>query len=174
MAAGRYSVQEPDGNLVIGTRTTIFRMTTSGSLTTLRTLNSWEGIQIHSGLRSPDGRIYTLALIGGVTDRGTLLSLTPAGAVAGLNPFVVDDAPNTASGSLIAGEDGSLYGVSCRGGLLNAGTIFRFTPAGVMTTLHSFLLADGSCPLSMLRGVDGNFYGVTLRGGIADVGTIFV
>ena len=56
------------------------------------------------------------------------------------------------------------------------GTIFRITPAGVLTTLYKFLggNADGSRPQgNLLQGFDGNFYGTTAAGGPDDRGTVF-
>ena len=58
-------------------------------------------------------------------------------------------------------------------GLTN-GTIFKMTPAGVITTLHSFTGSDGSNPIgALVRGTDGNFYGTTQIGGTSNNGTVF-
>ena len=40
--------------------------------------------------------------------------------------------------ALIEGTDGNLYGTTAAGGARNAGTVFRMTLGGGMTTLHSF------------------------------------
>ena len=48
------------------------------------------------------------------------------------------------------------------------GTVFKITPAGTETVLHSFGATgtDGQSPSgSLLLGSDGNFYGVTPNGG---------
>jgi uncharacterized repeat protein (TIGR03803 family) len=77
---------------------------------------------------------------------------------------------------LIQASDGNFYGTTQYGGDLNActlsgtavgcGTAFRLTPAGVLTTLHSFNGADGSNPYSnLIQGSDGNFYGTAIFGG---------
>ena len=57
--------------------------------------------------------------------------------------------------------DGNLYGVTSLYGAGNLGTIFKVTPAGTFTLLHSFTnLEVVDNPISSLvRGPDGNFYG---------------
>ena len=54
-------------------------------------------------------------------------------------------------------------------------TVFRMTPAGVLTNLYSFGGgADGSYPAAaLLLGSDGNFYGTTAYGGAYGDGTVF-
>ena len=49
------------------------------------------------------------------------------------------------------------------------GTIFKMTPAGAITTLHSFGDGEeGSVPYgSLMQGSDGRFYGDTSMGGSA-------
>lgn len=66
--------------------------------------------------------------------------------------------------SLVEGADGNFYGTTPSGGPLNNGTIFKITPAGVLTTLYAFSGgSDGSAPLaSLVLGSDGNFYGTAL------------
>ena len=53
-------------------------------------------------------------------------------------------------------------------------TVFRITPGGVLTTLHSFQGSDGGLPVAALvQGTDGKFYGTTSEGGTYGLGTIF-
>ena len=88
------------------------------------------------------------------------------------------DAPEY--GSLVQGSDGNFYGTTFNGGpagLLGNGTIFKVTPAGVMTTLYDVVPLHGfdtSNPnSSMIQASDGNFYGTTSQGGLWNTGTIF-
>jgi len=93
---------------------------------------------------------------------------------------------------LIEGSDGNFYGTTYWGGTglttygTPRGTVFKLTPAGALTVLHSFCsqanCTDGSWPLSgLVQGSDGNFYGTTGSGGAnpscgvndPDCGTIF-
>jgi len=88
---------------------------------------------------------------------------------------------------LVLGKDGNLYGTAMRGGEFNRGALFKLTPTGVPSVLHSFqgVAADSAefpnGPL--VQASDGNFYGTTLYGGFpqpvsvgfceAGCGTIF-
>src|SRR5258708_32633905 len=75
---------------------------------------------------------------------------------------------------LIQGQDGQLYGSSAFGGTNGLGAIFKITPAGHATLLHSFNGTDGENPYAGLTlGVDGNFYGTALIGGTAGAGGLF-
>jgi len=79
------------------------------------------------------------------------------------------------SGVVAQGRDGNLYSTAIGGGAYTYyGAVFKITPAGTLTILHSFDSAHGSYPYGGLTlATDGNFYGTTLQGGSSDVGTIF-
>jgi uncharacterized repeat protein (TIGR03803 family) len=84
---------------------------------------------------------------------------------------------------LVQGRDGNLYGTTGLGGSSNnctdgCGTVFKVTPSGVLTTLHSFDGTDGSFPTGIVLGADENFYGTTASGGSSSncsggCGTVF-
>ena len=76
---------------------------------------------------------------------------------------------------LILASDGNLYGTTKQTGEAHRGTIFRMTPSGVVTTLHSFVGGDGGAePVApLLQAADGSFYGTTSGGGDTDQGTVF-
>ena len=76
--------------------------------------------------------------------------------------------PNTA---LVQSTDGSFYGTTQTGGASNYGTIFKITPSGTLTTLHSFVVGDGSYPNALVQATDGNFYGTAGRGGANGYGS---
>jgi uncharacterized repeat protein (TIGR03803 family) len=78
------------------------------------------------------------------------------------------------SGNLAQGRDGNIYGTTLNGGNFGYGTVFVITPAGILTTLYSFDIADGLGPQGGLSmGLDGNFYGTTYQGGAGPAGTVF-
>jgi len=80
-------------------------------------------------------------------------------------------------GALVQGMDGNFYGTTASGGSNDGGTVFRITPAGVLTTLYNFCslpkCSDGDGPeAGLILATDGNFYGNTFGGGNG-LGTIF-
>ncbi len=109
---------------------------------------------------------------------GGLYTVTPSPAYV-LN--VLHDFP-AASGDgigpltgLLRGMDGNFYGTTAVGGSSNDGTLFKMTPAGMLTVLVSFNGANGIEPYggSLIQGTDGNFYGTTYIGGGFGYGTVF-
>ena len=80
------------------------------------------------------------------------------------------DYPGTA---LVQGVDGNLYGTKSEsGGIIAAspntgsGTLFKVTPGGALTALHTFAGSDGARPVAaLIQATDGNFYGTTYAGG---------
>jgi uncharacterized repeat protein (TIGR03803 family) len=83
------------------------------------------------------------------------------------------------SGIIAQGRDGNLYSTTPLGGSSSncsggCGTVFKITPAGKLTVLHSFdgphgAIATGGLTLAK----DGNFWGTTAGGGDFLVGTAF-
>jgi uncharacterized repeat protein (TIGR03803 family) len=74
---------------------------------------------------------------------------------------------NNPDAGLVQGTDGNFYGTTFQGGASNYyGEIFKVTPKGTLTVLHSFEGTDGAFPYAGLTlGTDGNFYGTTSAGG---------
>ena len=75
--------------------------------------------------------------------------------------------------SLVASDDGSLYGTTYRGGQYDAGTVFQLTPAGggwTLTTLHSFtgFNGDGFLPDQLFQDHGGNLWGHSVQSGYQD------
>src|SRR5258707_9353580 len=75
---------------------------------------------------------------------------------------------------MVQATDGNFYGTTQLGGANNYGTIFKITPGGKLTTLHSFDSTDGSDPVApLVQASDGNLYGTTQQDGAYGAGTIF-
>jgi len=66
---------------------------------------------------------------------------------------------------LIQAADGNFYGTTNIGGASSAGTAFKITPSGTLTTLHIFNGIDGVNPNGLIQATDGNFYGSAYGGG---------
>lgn len=135
-----------------------------------------------------DGNYYGTTEYGGANDNalcgsatsgcGTVFKITPGGVLTTLYSFCSQ--PNCTDGAdpwggLVLGSDGNFYGTTYNGGANSAdGTVFRITPAGVLTTIHSFDGTDGANPVgALVQASDGNGYGTTVNGGANAYGTVF-
>jgi uncharacterized repeat protein (TIGR03803 family) len=70
----------------------------------------------------------------------------------------------------------NLYGTTEYGGAHGFGTVFKVTPSGTKTILHSFNVdgRDGVYPVASLVMYKGSLYGTTVEGGIYNIdGTVF-
>src|SRR5580692_3821438 len=112
---------------------------------------------------------------------GTAYKITSAGPLT-LHSFCTQTGCPDGSdpGTLIQAADGNLYGATYFGGSGGAGTVFKITLGGTLTTLYSFCsqanCADGSSPNGVIQATDGNLYGTTANGGTTSChfcGTIF-
>jgi uncharacterized repeat protein (TIGR03803 family) len=76
---------------------------------------------------------------------------------------------------VIQAKDGNFYGTTESGGTLGSGIIFKLTPGGVLTTLHTFDCGIEGCNprAALIQAKDGTFYGTTPVGGVFEGGTIF-
>jgi uncharacterized repeat protein (TIGR03803 family) len=155
---------------------TAFRIDTSGNITTLYSFGGVTdgGNPQGSLLMTADGTLYgttrggdTIPDGGGADTTSKFFSLTEAGVLTPLATM-----PSAANGDLVAGTDGSFYGTSI-GTASAPDAVFKATPAGGVTTLHTF--PAGSSPNPLVLGPDGAFYGTTYSGGSAAPprGTVF-
>ena len=75
---------------------------------------------------------------------------------------------------LAQGRDGNFYTESNGGGTSGNGTVFKVSPGGTVTVIHSFDGTDGSNAIGgMTLGLDGNLYGETWSGGSFGNGITF-
>jgi YVTN family beta-propeller protein/uncharacterized repeat protein (TIGR03803 family) len=123
--------------------------------------------------------------------------MTPSGILTTLYSFCSQSGCTdgaTPFAGLAQGVDGNFYGTTELGGgsggtfcgtVGGCGTVFKITPNGMLTTLHTFCsqsnCSDGGIPFTgLVQGVDGNFYGTTEVGGggqsfcgVVGCGTVF-
>jgi len=158
---------------------TIFEITPGGKLTTLYTFCTLPSCDdgsfpIGALVQAPNGTFYGTASGNGLNGQGTVFEITSAGKFTVLYNFCslsgcADGA--TPLGGLVLATDGNFYGTTEIGGTDNQGTVFRMTPAGKLTTLHSFDVTDGSLVTGgLLQATNGSFYGITQNGGAGNVG----
>ena len=98
-----------------------------------------------------------------------MFKITPTGKLTTLYRFcsqpLCADGEGPISG-LVPGADGNFYGTADWGGIGGNGTVFRISPEGALTTLHTFYNTDGSFPSARLvEDTNETFYGTTINGG---------
>jgi len=164
---------------------TVFKITPSGALTTLyrfcSQLPCLDGVTPDASLvQASDGDFYGTTPIEGVNCCGTVFKITPNGTLTTLYSFCSQSGCPDGSnpyGGLVQAANGDLYGTTNWGGTATTGcgiltqgpcgTIFKITPTGTLTTLHSFCVqtgcADGLGPIGpLVQAPDGTFYGITV------------
>ena len=164
---------------------TLFKMTPDRVITTLVEFSGKTG----PNKGGAQGRVTIVQFRdgenNGTTERfgyipATIFKVTTDGVFTTLVEFAEGENPLA---TLVQGSNGYFYGATSGrdefdGTILNHGTIFRMTPAGVLTILLEFTGTEGpnlgsSPEAALVQGSDGNFYGTTSSGGIDDVGTVF-
>ena len=162
---------------------TVFKITPSGTLTTLYRFAGTDGSKPHGGLvQATNGKLYGTTYYGGDliscnTGCGTVFEITPGGKLTSLYSFAGPDGAHP-YGGLVQATDGNLYGTTEEGGDPGRGTVFKITPSGTLTTLYSFCsqgnCTDGATPYAgLIQDTNGNFYGTTEGGGDNGRGTVF-
>jgi uncharacterized repeat protein (TIGR03803 family) len=153
----------------------VFKITPSGTLTLVHSFGGTDGSEPFSGLTlGTDGNFYGTTYTGGSYCCGTIFKMTPSGALKTLYSYPGNGDGNSPYGPPVQGTDGNWYGTMSSGGANGQGTVYKLTPAGVLTTLYSFDSTHGAQPRApLVQGTDGNFYGTTLYGGPDEDGVIF-
>jgi uncharacterized repeat protein (TIGR03803 family) len=167
---------------------TVFKISTNGALTTLHLFGSvqdtngvlLDGYYPSAALvQGSDGYIYGTTGGGGTNDNGIVFKISTNGAFTSLYSFTGGNDGSGPNG-LVQGRDGNFYGTTVGGGTYTnqygqgQGTVFKISPNGALTTLHSFgsvqdtsgVPLDGANPsAALVQGSDGSFYGTTEYGG---------
>ena len=153
--------------------------TRAQTFTSLASFNGTDGANpfFASLVQGLDGDFYGTTSARGAHGHGTVFKIMPTGTVTTLYSFCAKSKCADGSvpyGGLVLGMDGNFYGMTFTGGTLNAGTVYKITPAGTLTTMHSFKFSDGYNPYdALVQGADGNFYGTTTYGGAQLIGNVF-
>jgi uncharacterized repeat protein (TIGR03803 family) len=169
---------------------TVFKVSTNGLLTTLHSFTGGnDGAGSGAGLvQGSDGYLYgtTSGYIHGYDfygdgsgiklGNGTVFKISTNGAPTTVYSFPSGD--SSAPNGLVQGSDGSLYGTTYGDptGLVDAGSVFKISTDGALTTLCSFSETgdDGANPkANLVQASDGNFYGTTYYGGTVERGAVF-
>ena len=157
---------------------TVFKITAAGAESVLHSFGTGsDGMAPAAGLfMDGSGNLYGTTVNGGTHGYGTVFTITAAGSESVLYSF------GTASGDgqyphagLIMDGSGNLYGTTPSGGTIGVGTVFKITPTGTESLLHSFGTgSDGQAPSAgLIMDLSGNLYGTTSVGGTNGFGTVF-
>jgi uncharacterized repeat protein (TIGR03803 family) len=177
-------IQGSDGNFYGttssgGTRGngTVFKISSGGVETPLHSFTGGtaDGRFPSSLTQGSDGNFYGTTALGGASNEGSVFKITPDGVETVLYSFTSGTDGSQPQAALIQSTDGNFYGTTISGGTSGQGTVFKITPSGFESVLHSFTGgADGGVPqAALIQGIDGNFYGTTARGGASGEGTVF-
>ena len=163
----------------------VFRWREPGGFETLFRFTYRHEFSPNSLVRGRGGVLYgTTAGDLPTSGGGSVFTVTPGGEVRTLHRFTGgDDGANPTS--ITEASDGNFYGRTSFGSNPDnsGGTLFRMTPEGGLTTLHSFAGNLGGQGSALVEGPDGNLYGsspdatapvfrLTLDGAYSVVGTL--
>src|SRR5580700_4888431 len=152
---------------------TIYQITPSGKVTTVYNFcsqaNCADGGGPYGGLMlAANGNFYGATYGGGTTNLGTAFEFTPQAKLTTLYTFC---SAKNGSGDCLDGTspletffqatNGNIYGLTNISVDYSAGTIFQITPAGKLTTVHSFGTNEAG---GLIQASNGGFYGVTVGG----------
>jgi uncharacterized repeat protein (TIGR03803 family) len=121
------------------------------------------------------GNIYGTTL-NGDDNIGTVYEIDGTGHESVLHAFAGGsaDGANPSSG-VIRDPSGDLYGVTSKGGVANAGVVYKIDTSGQETVIYSFAggKSDGAGPNSLIRDDAGDLYGTAATGGTNGQGVVF-
>lgn len=169
------------GGCIVGCGT-IFKIDASGNHTVLYTFNGTDAWGAKTSLtRDKAGNLYGTSDFGGVGSTvckpgcGTVFKLDTNNILTVLHTFGASGDGITPHTTLIRDAAGNLYGTTQGGGAYNHGTVFKLSPTGKETILHSFNGNDGMSPIGgLFKDATGNLYGCASEGGAFRQGTIFM
>jgi uncharacterized repeat protein (TIGR03803 family) len=164
-------LQASDGNFYGTTVTSAFKISQAGAFTTLGFL---PGDSYAPLIQASDGHFYGVTWIGGSHGNGTVFELSNTGKTRVLHNFGSAGDGTWPFAGLVQATDGNFYGTTAYGGVGDAGTIYRISPTGDFSVLHTFDQVNGSRPVTTLvQHTNGILYGTTHLGGPYEGGTFF-
>ena len=163
---------------------TVFRITPSGTLTTLYSFCSQSGCTDGAGpyaglVQATNGDFYGTTQLGGANSRGTVFKINPSGTLTTLYSFCSQGGCTDGAypyAGLIQATNGDFFGTTPAGGANGYGTVFKIAAGSTLTTLYSFCsqsgCTDGASPhAGLVQATNGDHYGTTTSGGANGPGT---
>jgi uncharacterized repeat protein (TIGR03803 family) len=153
---------------------TVFKLSLGGTYTVLHAFaGGSDGNFPTASLIASSGNLYGTTLYGGgCSSCGVVFKLSPSGTYTVLHSFTGGSDGIAPYAGLIADSSGNLYGTTTGGGASGKGTVFKLSPSGTETVLHSFTGgSDGNIPFGgLIADSSGNLYGTTENGGASNRG----
>jgi uncharacterized repeat protein (TIGR03803 family) len=152
---------------------TIFRSDFSGNVTRIYVFPGSDNTANGDLVEAPDGYLYG-TMFNGPGGTGSAYRSDKLGNATVLHSF--PSAPGEGffvADGLTRAPDGNLYGTTTAGGSDGAGTVFRMTSDGTVTTVASFANGVGNPFYGLTLQPDGTLIGYTFYGGAWGVGTVF-
>lgn len=156
----------------------IFKLTRTGVFTVLYSFTGKSDGAFPNGvIADAQGNFYGTTNLGGALGQGTVFRFTPGKGVTVLYSFTGgSDGGEPFDAALYRDSQGNLYGTTMfDGGKISLGVVFKVTPQGTESVLHTFLGgSDGAHPKgSLISDGQGNLYGTTSSGEGLQGGTVF-
>lgn len=152
----------------------IFKLAPNGSESILYTFTGGNdgGQPATTLIADKAGNLYGTALSGGANGAGVVFKLAPDGTETVLYAFTGKYDGQGPVGGLAMGKKGYIYGATGYGGQYHTGVLFKLSPDGKETVLHSFGNGnDAAYPMSgPIIDAAGNLYGTTNSGGTGNSG----
>ncbi len=156
---------------------TVFSLTTAGKEKVLYSFTGGtDGSLPDAVLYYHKGALYGTTYSGGTSGLGTVFKITLSGKESVLYSLKGQPSDGQGPEAGVIYYKGAFYGTAVGGGTSSGGegTVFKVTPSGKGTVLHTFTgTPDGSEPVGDLLAYGGNLYGTTSKGGAYDGGTVF-
>jgi uncharacterized repeat protein (TIGR03803 family) len=157
---------------------TVFSMTPEGVEKVVYSFQGGsDGANPWADLIDVDGTLYGTTNGGGAGSAGTIFKVTTAGVETVLYAFTGNEVNLDGIGPMagLVKVGPMLYGTTAGGDPVNAGTVFKITPAGAYTQLYHFLGGvEPSGPTASLIPLNNRLYGTTFEGGFSHLGAAFV
>ena len=158
---------------------TVFRITPSGTLTTLYTFCSQPnctdgGVSQGQLIQAKDGNLYGTTNSGGAEQyggpgQGTVFKISLQGDLTTVYTFCTGSSCTDGllpESGVIQAKDGNFYGTALLGGPEGWGSVFQITPKGKFSVVTSFDQTDGaSVAAGLVQANNGKLYGGTQEGG---------
>jgi uncharacterized repeat protein (TIGR03803 family) len=146
---------------------TVFKYGFDGTFTVLHAFNGTDGeFPEHGVVRDDAGNLYGVTAFGGADDNGAVYKIASDGTYSTLYSFTGGADGGFLYGGLDIDKDGNLYGSTVDGGAHGAGTVFKLSPTGTLTTLYNFTGGtDGGGPEGDMLLAGKNLYSTASAGG---------